>query len=358
MNVRSLVPVVAAVLVAYGATACADDGPAMSGGAAGAGAGAGAATQAVLQPGDTVEFIASEFMFSPGELTAEPGTYKALFVNDGTIEHDIHFDNGEAVVAAPGESVEFEFVVPEGGVAFICSIPGHADAGMRGMVHTPASAAAAETAGMSTDAAMDHGGSAAVTVEANPDAAPYELRDPRAPARGEGEGVTLVPGGAPDGGDLIEVEMVIEEKLMTIAEGYEQLAWTFNGQVPGPVLRTQVGDTVRVHLVNPPEASTSHSLDFHASQVAMNDEMRSIAPGEELVYEFTTDYAGVWMYHCGTAPGPAPHRQRHVRHGHRRARRRAPPDRQRVLLRPERVVPRAAGRRVVLREGQPGIARP
>ena len=30
--------------------------------------------------------------------------------------------------------------------------------------------------------------------------------------------------------------------------------------------------------------------------------MRSIAPGEELTYEFTTDYAGVWMYHCGTDP--------------------------------------------------------
>jgi nitrite reductase (NO-forming) len=30
--------------------------------------------------------------------------------------------------------------------------------------------------------------------------------------------------------------------------------------------------------------------------------MRSIAPGEDLVYEFTTDYAGVWMYHCGTDP--------------------------------------------------------
>jgi nitrite reductase (NO-forming) len=149
---------------------------------------------------------------------------------------------------------------------------------------------------------MGHGGSAAVAIEANPAAAPYEIRDPRVPARGEGEGVTLVAGGAPDGGDLIEVEMVIEEKLMTVAEGYEQLVWTFNGDVPGPILRTQVGDTVRVHLVNPPEASASHSLDFHASQVAMNDEMRSIAPGEELIYEFTTDYAGVWMYHCGTAP--------------------------------------------------------
>jgi nitrite reductase (NO-forming) len=36
--------------------------------------------------------------------------------------------------------------------------------------------------------------------------------------------------------------------------------------------------------------------------VAWNDEMRSIDPGGDLVYEFTTDYAGVWMYHCGTPP--------------------------------------------------------
>jgi nitrite reductase (NO-forming) len=63
-----------------------------------------------------------------------------------------------------------------------------------------------------------------------------------------------------------------------------------------------VGDTVRVHLVNPPEAELSHSIDFHASQVAWNDEMTSIAPGEDKIYEFTTDYAGVWMYHCGTGP--------------------------------------------------------
>jgi nitrite reductase (NO-forming) len=303
MNRRSFIPVVAAALLAYGATASADDQPGVPGAAdAAAGSEANTAPQAGLQPGATVEFVASEFMFTPHELTAEPGTYKGVFVNDGTIEHNIRFENGDAVSAAPGESVEFEFVVPENGVAFICSIPGHADAGMKGMVHTPASAEAAETAGVSTDGAMGHGGSAAVTVEANPDAAPYELRDPHAPARGEGAGVTLVPGGAPGGGDLIDVKMVVEEKLMTIAEGYEQLVWTFNGQVPGPVLRTHVGDTVRVHLVNPPEASSSHSLDFHASQVAMNDEMRSIAPGEELIYEFTTDYAGVWMYHCGTAP--------------------------------------------------------
>ena len=72
--------------------------------------------------------------------------------------------------------------------------------------------------------------------------------------------------------------------------------------MPGPVIRVKVGDKVRIHLKNPAENKMSHSIDFHASQVAPNDEMRSIAPGEELLYEWTADYAGVWMYHCGTAP--------------------------------------------------------
>jgi nitrite reductase (NO-forming) len=202
-------------------------------------------------------------------------------------------------VADPGESVEFEFVVPEGGVAIKCSIPGHEDAGMHGMISTPG--AASETTAASAGGHADEQ-LAAASVEADPNAPAYELRDAVAPKRGEGEGFTLVPGGAPDGGDLIDVELVIEEKLMTIAEGFVQKVWTFNGQFPGPVIRTQVGDTVRVHLVNPAESELAHSVDFHASQVAWNDEMRSIQPGEELIYEFTTDYAGVWMYHCGTAP--------------------------------------------------------
>jgi nitrite reductase (NO-forming) len=68
------------------------------------------------------------------------------------------------------------------------------------------------------------------------------------------------------------------------------------------VIRVKVGDTIRVHLINPIENALSHSIDFHASQVAWDDEMRSIAPGEELIYEWTADYAGVWMYHCGTSP--------------------------------------------------------
>lgn len=290
--------IVAVLVVA--AASCADDGADGPPGAAADGAAAASATS--YSPGDTIEFVANEFSFSPMQLTADPGTYTGRLVNTGTILHDITFDGHDTVVADPGATVEFEFTVPAEGIGFNCSIAGHTEAGMSGFVTTPASAAQAAAGG--ADAGHGHGGATVVSedVAPNPDAAAYTRRDPHVPARGEGEGIRLIPGGAPDGGDLIEWELVIEEKLMTIAEGYEQYVWTFGGDVPGPVLRTRVGDTVRVHLVNPTEATVSHSIDYHASQVSMEDEMASIAPGEDLVYEFTTDYAGVWMYHCGTAP--------------------------------------------------------
>src|SRR4029078_6027277 len=98
------------------------------------------------------------------------------------------------------------------------------------------------------------------------------------------------------------IDLVIKEKNITVAPGFVQAVWTFNGTVPGPVIRVHVGDTIRVHLKNPPTNKLAHSVDFHASQVAWNDEMTSINPGEEKLYEWRADYAGVWMYHCGTSP--------------------------------------------------------
>ncbi|MCI0346626.1 MAG: multicopper oxidase domain-containing protein, partial [Chloroflexi bacterium] len=165
-------------------------------------------------------------------------------------------------------------------VTFLCSIPGHADAGMRGTISVKGS-----TAG----GGGDHGGPVPATeVEPDPNAPPYQPRDPAAPERLSGT--------------VHDIDLVIEEREMTVAEGFVQAVWTFGGSVPGPTIRVQVGDTIRVHLKNPATSQLSHSVDFHASMVAWNDEMTSIAPGEEKLYEFTADYAGVWMYHCGTTP--------------------------------------------------------
>jgi nitrite reductase (NO-forming) len=233
--------------------------------------------------GDVLEVEAFDLGFKPAALEVPAaGRYEVKLTNTGAAPHDITFATGEMAHANPGESATVEVDIPEGGTTFLCSIPGHAAAGMTGEVKVAGGAAP-------SDDANGHGGPAPTTgVEPDPNAPAPVRFDPTAPA--------------PLPGKVHDIDLVMTEQEMTVAEGFVQKVWTFGGTVPGPVIRVKVGDTIRVHLKNPAENQLSHSIDFHSSQVAWNDEMRSIAPGEELVYEWTADYAGVWMYHCGTAP--------------------------------------------------------
>jgi nitrite reductase (NO-forming) len=242
------------------------------------------------EPIGEIAISAFDLGFEPAEVDVpEPGTYTVHFTNDGASVHDITFDGQPTQVAEAGEMVTFEVVIPEGGTTFLCSIPGHADGGMTGAV---------TVAGQPVGGGDGHGGPAPDTdVEPDPNAPDYVLHPPEAPARLDG--------------DVHDIELYIQEKPMTVAQGedggFVQAVWTFgttpdNGTVPGPVIRVKVGDTIRVHLINPDTNQVPHSIDFHASQVAWNDEMTSIDPGGEKVYEWTAEYAGVWMYHCGTNP--------------------------------------------------------
>ena len=232
----------------------------------------------------TLEIESFDLGFNPAAITVErAGTYEVVLTNTGSIIHDITFADGTVIEADGGETARGTVTVPAGGIAFVCNIPGHADAGMTGSVTVHGETANGGNAG------GDHGGPPPATdVQPDPNAPAYTLFDAAAPP--------LLAGA------VHEIDLVIEEKLMTVAPGFVQAVWTFGGSVPGPVIRVKVGDTIRLRLVNPPSAQLPHSIDFHSSQVAWNDEMASINPGEELIYEWTADYAGVWMYHCGTAP--------------------------------------------------------
>jgi nitrite reductase (NO-forming) len=148
-----------------------------------------------------------------------------------------------------------------------------ATAGMAGMSAAPAASGAPAAA-------------PAATIAPDPNAPPIAVANPVAPP--------LMAGTAHD------VDFPIIDKDITVATGYVVHAWTFGGSVPGPTLHVHLGDTVRIHLTN--QTNMSHSIDFHASQTAMNHQMVEIKPGATWTYTFTADYAGVWMYHCGTAP--------------------------------------------------------
>jgi nitrite reductase (NO-forming) len=219
--------------------------------------------------------------FKPSSLTVpSAGTYEVDFHNTGSTTHDVTFADGTKVTAQGGQTATGQVTIPAGGLTFLCSIPGHADAGMKGAV-TVGDTAAAPTG---SAAAAASPGAAPV---ADPTAPKYTLRDAMAPAVMSGT--------------VHDVDFPILDKDITVADGFVVHAWTFGGTVPGPTLRVHLGDTVRIHLTN--QTAMSHSIDFHASQTAMNDQMVEIKPGASFTYTFTADYAGVWMYHCGTAPG-------------------------------------------------------
>lgn len=103
-------------------------------------------------------------------------------------------------------------------------------------------------------------------------------------------------------GNVVEVDLVAEETTQTIAEGVEYRVWTFNGTAPGPVIRVDLGDTVRFTLTNDSSENLSHSIDFHAAQTPWDKNYQPVAPGETLTFDWVARFPGVFMYHCGVPP--------------------------------------------------------
>ena len=120
-------------------------------------------------------------------------------------------------------------------------------------------------------------------------------------------GATLRP---LDPAPVKEVRLDTVHKIIEIAPGVKFSAWTFGDQVPGPTVRARVGDRIRFKMTNRSDeampgvrltaAPMMHSMDFHAAMVSPQDKYRSIAPGQTIEFEFTLNYPGVFMYHCGT----------------------------------------------------------
>jgi nitrite reductase (NO-forming) len=77
-------------------------------------------------------------------------------------------------------------------------------------------------------------------------------------------------------------------------------AWTFEADIPGPIVHCRVGDTVEFTLTN--EGVVPHSMDFHAAQIDPKISFRSVAKGQSVTFSFTPRWAGAFMYHCGSAP--------------------------------------------------------
>lgn len=115
---------------------------------------------------------------------------------------------------------------------------------------------------------------------------PYAVRDPALPGLGR---------------DRVR-QIRFEARDVNFAVTPEQVvgAWTFEGQLPGPLLHVRQGDTIEFTLTN--RGTIPHSMDFHAAQIDPLTAFRSIPPGESVSYTFRARRPGAFLYHCSTDP--------------------------------------------------------
>jgi len=97
-----------------------------------------------------------------------------------------------------------------------------------------------------------------------------------------------------------EIELWASEQPVEIADGVVFSAWTYNGTLPGPVLRATEGDTLVVRFRN--LGTAPHNVHFHGRHAIEQDGWEPVPAGEATSYRFVAEPRGVHPYHCHAMP--------------------------------------------------------
>jgi len=265
---------------------------------------------------------AIDLAFQPTELTVAHGQHVRLtFINNGAIEHDIQIVGAKAhdlkVIEKPagfntrmeeilaqgnpyagagaGEQMVVEFEAPDAGTyEFICAVPGHAMAGMKGTFTVTGGDSQTAAAPVATHDEHGDGHSMSTGTKTGEPYAADRLPLPVVPA----------PIGN-RGPQLVKQEIEIRELVGYMDDGIAFEFWTFDGTIPGPMLRVRVGDTVELTLKNPAENKMPHNIDLHAvTGPGGGGHDTLVTPGQSATIRFKALNPGVFVYHCATPPIP------------------------------------------------------
>lgn len=274
--------VTAAVAVVAGASASSTQTP---GGLMGLGTGQGSASAGGSGQVVNANITISGMSFVPSSVDVPVGaTLRLTLKNTGTEVHDLVLATGQTTGRlAVGESKTITVNNVREPIAGWCSVAGHRAMGMVFDVKVAGVSSNTNHSGHQHSASSQ---SAQVDLNWQPPSyfKAHDARAPRSQAAGTVHRHTLR----------------VSEITAQVGAGVTQKRMTYNGAVPGPVLRGQVGDRFEITLVN--DGTMSHSIDFHAGVLAPDKPMRSISPGQSLQYNFTATRSGIWLYHCSTAP--------------------------------------------------------
>ena len=111
----------------------------------------------------------------------------------------------------------------------------------------------------------------------------------------------------------VVVNVEAKEYVGTLADGVQYKFWSFNGTVPGPMIRVRVGDTVELHLKNHADSKFPHNMDLHAVNGPGGGAGSNLAiPGKEGMFAFKALNPGLYIYHCAS---PVPNIPAHIANG-------------------------------------------
>jgi len=103
-------------------------------------------------------------------------------------------------------------------------------------------------------------------------------------------------------------ELSIEPATIQIGQGIEVRTMTYNGSIPGPILRLTQGKPVKIDVTN--RSKNEDLVHWHGLHTdswndgAMEEGSPMIAPGATLRYELTPEPAGTRWYHTHAGAGP------------------------------------------------------
>jgi nitrite reductase (NO-forming) len=192
-------------------------------------------------------------------------------VNGDGATHDISvadFNTKSNQINGKGASTSIVFRADKKGeFNYICSLPGHVQAGMIGKI---------------------------VVGDVSPQTKPKGVdisRDPHEVGTPVGK----------RGPEHLKVNLETTEVVGRLMDGSTYKYWTFNSKVPGPFIRVRVGDTVEVNLSNAADSHMIHSVDFHAvTGPGGGAAVTQAAPGNSKGFVFKALNPGLYVYHCAT----------------------------------------------------------
>lgn len=237
------------------------------------------------------------------ELVVNQGdTVRITVINGDPTLHDLKIDEfgiytGELLQDEQTVTVEFVADQP-GNFSYYCSIPGHRQIGMEGLVRVIGNVASdhsgedeTHTDDYVTDT-QDQGVSSVNPAIENAVSIVHHPADVPAPLTNQTAEHHIV-------------EMTAIEVDGVLADGTTYHYMTFDGTVPGPMLRMRVGDSMELILHNDESSHLPHSIDLHAVTGPGGGAVYTqTLPGETSSFTFQALNPGLYVYHCATASVP------------------------------------------------------